>query len=129
MFSHVTVGTDDLERARVFYTAVFAPLGVELQMTEPDWLGFGPRGAAMPSFFVLHPLDGNPPSVGNGTMTAFNAQDARAVDAVHAAALSGGGRCEGPPGLRPHYHADYYGAYFRDPDGNKLHVVCHAGAG
>jgi lactoylglutathione lyase len=58
-------------------------------------------------------------------MTAFLAAHRATVDRCHALALAHGGRCEGPPGLRPHYHADYYGAYFRDPDGNKLCVVCH----
>lgn len=129
MFSHVTVGTDNLDRARSFYTALFAPLGIALQVAEPDWLGFGPHGAYMPSFYVLNPVDEKPASVGNGTMTAFSAPDAQAVDAVHKTALSMGGTCEGPPGPRPHYHAQYYGAYFRDPDGNKLHVVCHGGEG
>jgi lactoylglutathione lyase len=58
-------------------------------------------------------------------MTAFMADTRAMVDAAHAAALAHGGTCEGPPGLRPAYHEHYYGAYFRDPDGNKLCVVCH----
>ena len=65
---------------------------------------------------------------GNGQMTAFLAADRATVDRAHAVALAQGGHCEGPPGLRPEYHANYYGAYFRDPDGNKLCVACHAEA-
>lgn len=129
MFSHVTVGTDNLAQSRAFYTVIFAPLGIAMQVNETDWLGFGPLGADMPSFYVLNPVDEKPASVGNGSMTAFVAPDSQAVDAVHAAAMSMGGTCEGPPGPRPHYHAAYYGAYFRDPDGNKLHVVCHSAEG
>jgi catechol 2,3-dioxygenase-like lactoylglutathione lyase family enzyme len=58
-------------------------------------------------------------------MTALLAPSRAAVEAAHAAALANGGRCEGAPGLRPHYHPNYYGAYFRDPDGNKIGVCCH----
>jgi lactoylglutathione lyase len=65
------------------------------------------------------------PEAGNGQMVALLAATRAQVDAAHALALAHGGRCEGPPGLRPHYHANYYGAYFRDPDGNKLCVACH----
>jgi lactoylglutathione lyase len=63
---------------------------------------------------------------GNGQMVAFLAHSRRVVDRVHAAALANAGSSEGPPGLRPEYHEHYYGAYFRDPDGNKLGVACHA---
>ena len=69
--------------------------------------------------------NGAPHAPGNGQMTAFLAATRAEVDAAHAAALAHGGRCAGPPGPRPHHHADYYGAYFRDPDGNKLAVACH----
>jgi lactoylglutathione lyase len=72
------------------------------------------------------PFDGQSASAGNGQMTAFTAPDRATVDRCHALSLEHGGHCEGPPGLRPQYHADYYGAYFRDPDGNKLCVVCHS---
>ena len=62
---------------------------------------------------------------GNGVTVAFDAPSRAAVDAFHAAALAAGGSDEGPPGIREHYHPNYYGAYVRDPDGNKLCVVCH----
>jgi catechol 2,3-dioxygenase-like lactoylglutathione lyase family enzyme len=71
------------------------------------------------------PFDGQAPQPGNGHMVAWLADSRERVDQVHAAALAHGGVCEGAPGLRPEYHAHYYGAYFRDPDGNKLAVACH----
>jgi catechol 2,3-dioxygenase-like lactoylglutathione lyase family enzyme len=74
---------------------------------------------------IGRPFDRQPASPGNGQMIALLAPDRAAVDHCHEAALARGGRSEGAPGLRPHYHADYYGAYFRDPDGNKLCVCCH----
>ena len=74
-------------------------------------------------------FDRAPHAAGNGQMVAFLAASRAVVDAVHAAALASGGSSEGAPGLRPEYHADYSGAYFRDPDGNKLCVACHAPPG
>ena len=76
--------------------------------------------------FVLRPFDGGPHVVGNGAHTAFLAASRVQVDAFHAAALSLGGSDEGEPGLRPHYHPNYYGAYVRDPEGDKLQAVCHS---
>ena len=66
-----------------------------------------------------------PAVAGNGHMIALLAANRATIDRAHATALAHGGACEGPPGLRPQYHANYYGAYFRDPDGNKLCVCCH----
>lgn len=130
MFSHVTVGASDIERAANFYDAVLAPLGLTRQRTRRAALGYAPAGFTgieLP-FWVVKPFDRAPPTVGNGVTVAFETNDRAAVDAFHAAALANGGSDEGAPGLRPHYHADYYGAYARDPDGNKLCAVCHAPA-
>ena len=74
---------------------------------------------------VCKPLNQEPATYGNGTHVAFLAPSHAAVDAFHAAALAEGGQDEGAPGPRPHYHKDYYGAYVRDPDGNKLQACCH----
>ena len=74
---------------------------------------------------MVRPLDDRSATVGNAVTIGFEAPDRATVDAVHAAALAAAGRDEGGPGLRPHYHADYYGAYARDLDGNKLCCVCH----
>jgi predicted lactoylglutathione lyase len=81
------------------------------------------RGEAGGKFFVGRPFDGRPASAGNGSMCAFQAPSREAVDQAYAAALAQGGTDAGPPGPRPHYTPNYYGAYVRDLDGNKLHVV------
>jgi len=127
MFSHVFVGTNDFPRAWAFYTAVLPELGLEVRGYDPakPWGGFQKPGGGRPFFWIARPFDGEAAAPGNGTMTSFLAADRATVDRVHAAALAAGGTCEGKPGLRPHYHANYYGAYFRDPDGNKLSVACH----
>ncbi len=127
MFHHVTIGSTDLARSAEFYRAVLAPLGLTERPTGPDggppMVAFALPGQARPTVFVSLPFDGNPATAGNGTMLAFAAPAPAAVDAAHAAALAHGGTDEGAPGLRPHYASDYYGAYVRDPDGNKLHMV------
>jgi len=124
MYSHTTVGANDLARARAFYEAVFAPLGLEVRYADDALVGWGTPGGR-PQFLIARPFNGEAPSPGNGSMIALSASSRRAVDACHAAALAHGGTDEGAPGLRPHYHPNYYGAYFRDLDGNKLCVVCH----
>ena len=128
MFSHVFVSVGDFERALVFYRAVMDSLGIGLRFCERDkpWAGWHSAGGSRPLFVICKPYDGRPHHPGNGQMVAFAAPSRAAVRAAHEAALAHGGTCEGPPGLRPHYHADYYGAYFRDLDGNKLGVACHA---
>ncbi|WP_242487905.1 VOC family protein [Pseudomonas sp. TH31] len=78
-----------------------------------------------PLFVIGTPFDEHPATPGNGQMIALLAPSREIVSRCHALALANGGSCEGPPGLRPHYHPDYYGAYVRDPDGNKLCVCCH----
>ena len=127
MISHVHVGIGDFARAWRFYDAILPLLGLEVRFKEPDrgWAGWQEPGRARPLFLIGKPFDGEPTSPGNGPMTALLALDRRTVDRVHAMALATGGTSEGGPGLRPHYHANYYGAYFRDPDGNKLCVCCH----
>lgn len=122
MFSHVTVGTDDLQRAGAFYDAVLGAIGHARGFEGDTFISYGDRGGAR--FFVMKPFDGAAASVGNGSHAAFNAETRAEVDAFHAAALAAGGSNEGAPGLRPHYHADYYGAYVRDLDGNKIQAVC-----
>ncbi|WP_308915287.1 VOC family protein [Jannaschia sp. LMIT008] len=126
MFSHVTLGTDDLDRARAFYDAVLARLGLELAPSEPGAFAAWKGGDGVARFYVVRPRNGAAASVGNGVTVAFEAPDRAAVDAGHAAGLSQGGSDEGAPGLRPIYHPDFYGAYLRDPDGNKIALVCHA---
>lgn len=123
MFSHITLGTNDLESARRFYEPVMATLGIDQPFKLPATIVFGELVGL--KLFIISPFDGGEAKPGNGPHTAFLAPDRAAVDAFHAAALAHGGTDEGAPGLRPHYHANYYGAYVRDPDGNKLQAVCH----
>lgn len=127
MLSHVTVGTNAFEPAFAFYEALFAELGHRLRFCDraKPWAAWQQRAGGRPLFILSAPFDGAAAGVGNGQMVALLAGDRASVDRCHAAALAHGGRCEGPPGLRPHYHPNYYGAYFRDPDGNKLCVCCH----
>jgi catechol 2,3-dioxygenase-like lactoylglutathione lyase family enzyme len=127
MISHVYIGVNDFERAFTFYSAVMQPLGFTLKFNEPDypWAGWMEPGVSRPLFLVGRPYDGNAAQPGNGPMVALLAPSRAAVDAAYAAALAHGGTSEGEPGLRLHYHPNYYGAYFRDPDGNKLCVCCH----
>ncbi|MEO5759766.1 MAG: VOC family protein [Mesorhizobium sp.] len=127
MFSHITVGCTDIERAAVFYDATLGPLGLLRRAVTPDG---GPASACwiepsrpLPRFYVYMPFDRKPATSGNGSMVAFSAASAAAVDAAFAAGLAAGGTEEGAPGPRPHYGNGYYGAYLRDPDGNKLHIV------
>lgn len=128
MFSHVFVSVSDFERAFRFYSAVMDSLGVALRFCEREkpWAGWLSAGRARPLFVICKPYDGQRHHPGNGQMVAFAARARTVVRAAHQAALENGGTCEGPPGLRPQYHDNYYGAYFRDPDGNKLCVACHA---
>ena len=124
MYSHTTIGANDLVRARAFYDAVFAPLGLEIRYSGDGMIGWGLPGGR-PQFLVVRPFDAGAPSAGKGSMIALLAPKRSVVDACYAAAMEQGGTDEGGPGLRPHYHSNYYGAYFRDLDGNKLCVVCH----
>ncbi|CAH0354931.1 VOC family protein [Aquabacterium sp. CECT 9606] len=127
MFSHVMVGISDFERALAFYQPVMKVLGIQCRFVEQDrpWAGWQSSPDPRPLFLIGRPHNQQAHQAGNGQMVAFLAQSRSQVDAAHAVALAHGGTCEGPPGLRPEYHAHYYGAYFRDPDGNKLAVACH----
>lgn len=127
MFSHVTVGTNDLDQAAAFYDAVLIPLGLHRRIVTPDG---GPPSACwikpdspLPRFYVYCPYDRKQAGVGNGSMVAFTAPLPQAVDKAYAAGLLAGGSGEGEPGPRPHYGQGYYGAYLRDPDGNKVHIA------
>ncbi|MFG6430950.1 VOC family protein [Roseateles sp. LYH14W] len=127
MFSHIMVGVSDFERALKFYKPVLDALDVQFrfQNDERPWAGWQSSPDPRPLFLIGQPFNQQPHQPGNGQMVAFLARSRAQVDEVHALALAQGGSCEGPPGLRPEYHAHYYGAYFRDPDGNKLCVACH----
>jgi len=124
MFSHVTIGSIDPNKASRFYDEVLGTLGIETLFNFEGVVAYG--DAAGPKTFILKPFDGGPPVPGNGGHIAYLAKTRAQVDAFHAAALKLGGSDEGVPGLRPHYHPNYYGAYVRDPEGNKIQAVCHS---
>lgn len=120
IFTHVTVGTNDLETSRSFYDETLAELGFKRITDIPNgsiW------GVDKPSFFVLSPLNGQPASVGNGGTVSFEAPSRASIDAFHSLALSKGGKDEGAPGPRG-WAPNAYAAYVRDLDGNKLAAYC-----
>ena len=131
MFSHIFIGVTDFDSALEFYRHVMGALGLPERFCERGrpWAGWQTPGSVRPLFLIGTPYDGHAHQAGNGQMIAFSAADRPTVDRVYGIALSKGGTAEGAPGLRPEYHANYYGAYFRDPDGNKLCVVCHSAGG
>ncbi|MAT49881.1 MAG: glyoxalase [Porticoccaceae bacterium] len=122
IFNHVVVGTDDIEKSRAFYDATLGALGIQ---RVPD---FSPTasmyGKDVPEFMITLPINGEPATHANGGTIGFRADGRAAVDAFHAAALDQGGRCEGAPGPRTNAGPTAYGAYVRDPDGNKLCAYC-----
>lgn len=128
MFSHIFTGVRDFGAAFTFYAGIAGELGLVLRFQRPDegWAGWQQASGGRPLFVIGRPYDGQPHQPGNGQMVAFLAADRATVRRVHARALALGGKSEGEPGLRPHYHPDYYGAYFRDTEGNKVCVACHA---
>lgn len=127
MISHIYIGVGDFERALAFYSAVLPELGLALKFCERDkpWAGWMLPGQPRPLLLIGAPFNGEPASAGNGQMVALLAPTRQAVQRAYDAAIRQGARCEGEPGLRPAYHADYFGAYFRDRDGNKLCICCH----
>jgi lactoylglutathione lyase len=128
MFSHVFVGVRDFDRALSFYEPLMKVLDIEQRFCDRSrpWAGWQTADGPRPLFLIGTPYDGQEHDAGNGQMVAFQARDHDMVRKAHDTALAHGGSCEGMPGLRPQYHQNYYGAYFRDPEGNKLCVVCHA---
>jgi len=127
MFSHVFTSVSNFERAFAFYGAVLGELGLALRFHEPakPWAGWHSAGGTRPYFVICKPFDGQPHTAGNGQMVAFAAENRAVVRAAYQAALLLGARSKGEPGLRPEYHATFYGAYFRDTEGNKVCVASH----
>jgi catechol 2,3-dioxygenase-like lactoylglutathione lyase family enzyme len=120
MIGYTTVGTNDLPRAIAFYDALFAEVGIKRLMELGRGIGWG-TGFDKPSFAVMTPFDGQPATVGNGTMIGLGLANPAQVQALHARALALGGADEGAPGARG---GSFYGAYFRDLDGNKIAAFC-----
>jgi catechol 2,3-dioxygenase-like lactoylglutathione lyase family enzyme len=124
MIDHVGFPVSDYERSKAFYAKVLAPLGYTLVMetgqTENDSpaAGFGANGK--PDFWI-----GGEGGLNRSMHVAIAAKDRAAVDAFYRAALAAGGKDNGAPGVRPHYHPNYYGAFVLDPDGHNVEAVCH----
>ncbi|ODT72166.1 MAG: glyoxalase [Pelagibacterium sp. SCN 63-23] len=125
MLDHVGILVADWNKAKAFYDAAFAPLGITLlnQVPEEYTGGFkvGGYGKGHPDFWLTESRD-----VGPGRHYAFRTDSRAEVDAFHAAAVANGGQDNGAPGLREHYSANYYAAFVIDPDGNNIEAVCHA---
>ena len=119
MIGYVTVGTNDLARAALFYDAIAAEMGVGRMMEFDTYIAWGTPGGAA-GIAATKPADGSPASIGNGVMVALEARDQAQVDRIYALALANGGSDEGAPG--PRGDSGFYAGYFRDPDGNKLNA-------
>jgi catechol 2,3-dioxygenase-like lactoylglutathione lyase family enzyme len=127
MLDHIGLTVSEFARSRAFFDAALAPLGIGVVMeVTPEQtggshhLGYGSEGR--PYFWIG---DGGPPT--GRLHVALSAKDRAAVDAFYAAAMAAGGRDNGPPGIRAHYHPNYYGAFVLDPDGHNIEAVCHQG--
>jgi catechol 2,3-dioxygenase-like lactoylglutathione lyase family enzyme len=117
MIDHLGLQVSDLERSKAFYAKALQPLGYGVIMEFPGAVGLGAQGK--PDFWI------GPGETGGRAHVAFVSPDRKTVDAFHAAAMAAGGKDNGGPGLRPQYHANYYGAFVFDPDGNNIEAVCH----
>ena len=121
MIGYVTLGSNDLEKSRAFYDALMPVVGAGRIMEFGDNFTMYGTGLGKPALAVCKPYDGNPATAGNGNMASLVVDSRAKVDGLHAKALELGGSCEGPPGVRgDEGPGAFYGAYFRDPDGNKL---------
>lgn len=127
MISHIFIGVKDFERAFAFYAKLMEAIGDTLRFCDRDrpWAGWQSHPGPRPLFLIGSPHDGNAHHAGNGQMVAFSVSHRTDVDSAYRIALDHGGTSEGGPGLRPEYHAHFYAAYLRDPEGNKLCIVCH----
>jgi catechol 2,3-dioxygenase-like lactoylglutathione lyase family enzyme len=124
MIDHTGVNASDFGRSRAFYLEALAPLGYRLILELPgDLAPEGVMGIGVPPKPDFWVAGGEPQSP--RLHVAFRAANRSQVDAFHQAALAAGGRENGPPGPRPHYHPDYYGAFVLDPDGHNIEAVCH----
>ena len=120
ILSHVSIGTEDFERATAFYDRVLASIGIRRIMEHPGAVAYG---KLYPEFWVQLPFDGRRATVGNGTHVAFFVASKQEVEAFHREGLAAGGEDDGAPGPREEYGAPYYGAFLRDLDGHKIEAT------
>jgi catechol 2,3-dioxygenase-like lactoylglutathione lyase family enzyme len=128
MLSYVMVGTNDLRKSGIFYNAILLPLGYEVINRRHQLIyslpGTPDQNNGPGAFYVTEPFDGQPATVGNGTMFAFRTERQRIVRDLHKAGVDSGGTDEGAPGFRADYGERFYVAYLRDPDRNKIALFC-----
>jgi len=122
MIGYVTIGALDSEQSGKFYDAVLGAIGYKRAFADGGWIGYGMKGSDEHNVFVCPPFDGKPARAGNGIMIAFAASSQDQVKAAYEAGLANGGSDEGAPGYRPPDKQNWYGAYLRDPTGNKIAV-------
>jgi catechol 2,3-dioxygenase-like lactoylglutathione lyase family enzyme len=121
MIGYVTIGSNDIARSCAFFDATLEPLGYKRTFEGGGWAGYGPGGKKEGlEIYVATPENGQTACLGNGSMLAFKAPSREAVNGFHAAALAAGGADAGAPGVRGEYDPPFYGAYVRDPEGNKF---------
>ncbi len=124
MIGYITIGALDSEASGKFYDAVFGAIGADRKFADGGWIGYGPKGADSHSVYVCPPHDKKPATFGNGSMIAFKGENEAQVKAAYEVGLKSGGSDEGAPGPRPADSKTFYGAYLRDPTGNKICVYC-----
>ena len=122
MIGYVTIGAKDVDASGEFYDAFFGAFGGERKFKDGGWIGYGPKGKDEHGVYVCPPFDGKDASFGNGMMLAFPSKSKDEVQAAYKAGLAAGGTDEGAPGFRPADKETWYGAYLRDPTGNKVCV-------
>ncbi len=120
IINHISIGTNDFDRAAAFYDAVLPTIGARRIMEHPGAVAYGKQ---FPEFWVQTPIDGEPATRGNGSHVGFFASSPAQVDAFWKAALDAGAVADGEPGGRPHYGEGYYGCFVRDPDGHKVEAT------
>jgi catechol 2,3-dioxygenase-like lactoylglutathione lyase family enzyme len=118
MFDHIGIGVSNYAASKAFFLEALAPLGFGVVMEGPYGVGLGPTGKPL---LWLSQSSEQPAHL----HLAFTASSRQQVEAFHRAALAAGGKDNGPPGLRPHYHPNYYGAFVIGPDGHNIEAVCH----
>jgi catechol 2,3-dioxygenase-like lactoylglutathione lyase family enzyme len=123
MINHVSLGTNDIDRARRFYDAIFELLGLRLLRCDQTGAHYG-TGEIL--FSLVVPTNRQPATAGNGAHIAFQARSRKMVNDFYERALSHGGSSDGAPGIRPEYDAHYYGAFVLDPDGNKIEALSYS---
>jgi catechol 2,3-dioxygenase-like lactoylglutathione lyase family enzyme len=120
IISHVSIGTNQYDKARPFYDVVLATLDIVTIMEHPGAVAYGRQ---YPEFWLCVPHDGQTASVGNGFHMGFIAANKEQVHKFHEAAIAAGATCDGPPGPRPLYGEPYYGCFVRDLDGHKIEAA------